>query len=141
MENAPDWAPSGDRVAYVSTARGGAGLYTVDVASGTRAAIASGNGAEVEPAWSPDGGRIAFASDRDGPTHLYLLALATGEVRRLTDGPGGQGQPAWLPDGRIVFTAWAGGATALYWLDPASPADLHAIALPAGTPGHPAAAR
>jgi TolB protein len=137
IEAAPSWAPSGDRLVFVSTARGDAGLFQLMIGSGSVTALVQDSTPNVEPAWSPDGQRIAFASERNGATHLYLLDLASGVVTSLEGGSGTHGEPAWLSDGRLVYVNWQNNVPTLFWLDPAAPEAAHAIDVGTGVPGHP----
>ncbi len=132
IEHRPTWSPSGDSIAYMSTRSGSAALYVAPVmgAPGSAVQVVGGNGTgnNVEPAWSPDGTRLAFSSDRSGQTDIYVVVLSSGTVTRLTT-MGNVGQPAWLADGRLLFVQTTGGGSTsgLFWLDPASPATVHAI--------------
>ena len=144
IEASPAWSPTGERVAYMTTRDGAAGIYigAVSGASGSATQVVSGAGgyASVEPTWSPDGLSIAFASNRDGPTDLYLVTVATGAVRRLTTS-GNVGQPAFTADGRVLYTQFADAARTLLWLDPADASTLHTIPTGAGSAEHPSEAR
>jgi len=139
IEASPSWAPSGDRLVFVSTAQGNAGLFQLVIGTGAVSALVQDSTPNVEPAWSPDGQRIAFASERNGATQLYLLDVASGVVRLLKGAPAGgtNGEPTWLSDGRVVYMDWGSGVTGLYWLDPATPDAAHTIDLGPGVPGHP----
>jgi len=139
IEASPSWAPSGDRLVFVSTAAGDAGLFQLVIGTGTITALVQDSTPNVEPAWSPDGRRIAFASERNGVTHLYILDLASRAVTSLGGGSGAgtHGEPAWLSDGRLVYVDWRSGVPQLYWLDPAAPDATHAIDVGPGAPGHP----
>ncbi len=137
IEASPSWAPSGDRLVFVSTARGAAALFQLVIGTGTITALVQDSTPSVEPAWSPDGQQIAFASERNGATQLYLLDLASGVVTSLAGGSGTHGEPAWVSDGRLVYVDWRSGAPQLYWLDPAAPGAAHAIDVGTGIPGHP----
>ena len=137
IEASPSWAPSGDRLVFVSTAQGNAGLFQLVIGSGSVTALVQDSTPSVEPAWSPDGSRIAFASEKNGATQLYLFDLASGVVRLLKGAPGTHGEPAWVSDGRVVYMDWVNGVPGLYWLDPAAPASAHAIDVGSGVPGHP----
>lgn len=138
VEASPSWSPDGSGIVFVSTQAGSADLYVLAPASGTVEALVATAAPEVEPAWSPDGARVAFTSARAGDTDLYLVSLVDGAVTRLTDRPGTDGEPAWLPDGRIVYVAWEASASALRWLDPDQPAEVHSIPLEGVQPRNPA---
>jgi Tol biopolymer transport system component len=144
LEGSPAWSPTGDRVAYMTTRDGAAGIYigAVSGASGSATQLVDGahGYASVEPAWSPGGSSVAFASNRDGPTDLYLVTVATGAVRRLTT-LGNVGQPAFTADGRLLFTRFAGGAMTLDWLDLMDTSAVHAIPTGTGSAQHPSEAR
>jgi len=139
-ETGPSWAPTGDRLVFVSTNSGVASLYEFTVGDAQVRLLRSDQNPSVEPAWSPDGNRIAFASDRGGPAQLYLLDLASGSLSRLTEGAAVAGQPAWLRDGRLVYVSWLSGAAQLRWLDPAEPNMTYEIAIGPGVPAHPSGA-
>src|SRR5688500_11484332 len=49
-------------------------LYTIDLATGTVAALGTGgNWDDEQPRWSPDGRRVAFKSNRSGSLNLYVM--------------------------------------------------------------------
>jgi len=124
IEASPSWAPSGDRLVFVSTANGHAGLFVLTPGAGAPAVLVADSSTAVEPSWSPDGTFVAFASTRagGGATNIYTVNLATHEIRQQTYGSVTDGQPAALPDGRIVYVSWVGGTPELRWLDPATQA-------------------
>jgi Tol biopolymer transport system component len=124
IEASPSWAPSGDRLVFVSTAHGHAGLFVLTLGAGTPLALVDDSSTAVEPSWSPDGALVAFASTRagGGATNIYTVNVATHEIRQQTHGSETDGQPAALPDGRIVYVSWVGGTPRLRWVDPATQA-------------------
>ncbi len=138
VEAAPSWAPDGGRLAFMSTSRGGADLFQLELSSGTATPLAAERAPEVEPAWSPDGRYVAYAAEVDGDTELYLLEVGAQRATRLTRRPGTDAQPAWLADGRLVFTAWVEGAPRLRWLDPAAPVAVFEVPTGPGAPANPA---
>lgn len=132
------WSPTGDRVAFMSTAGGNADVY-LWTGAGTPTRIVAGDAYDGDPGWSPDGTRIVFVTARHGDLELYALTLASGQLTRLTNSPGVDYFPTWLPDGRIVYVGSIGDTRRLFWLDPDRPAETHEIPLPAGAAANPAA--
>lgn len=142
IERDPSWAPSGERLAFMSTANGTADLFEWN--EGEISPVVTTAGVEVEPAWNPDGGRLLFAADRDGETaaaDLLVADLSTSQETRLTDRPGNEGQPAWTPDGRVIFTRFTGDRSELQWLDPGSSEGAVAIPLDGESPENAAVER
>lgn len=138
LDASPSWAPDGSRLAFTSTEGGSPDVYAL-VPGGTPALLAGGGSLELEPAFSPDGRFLAFTSDRaGGGTHIYLMELAGGAVTRLTFGALPVGQPAWTADGRLVYTEFTAAGGQLRWIDPATPAVVHAIPTGAGSARNPA---
>lgn len=147
IDGTPHWLSS-TRLAFMSTANGGADLFDVTLPGGFPATMVSLTDAtvtpnrksnEVEPEWSPDGTMVAFASDVmrfNGveDTEVFVKNVQTGVVTRLTSRQGTDSHPTWLQDGRIVYTAampvtiTVGGTprqvtrSRLRWVDPANPA-------------------
>ena len=122
LESSPVWAPTNDRVAFVTTHQGSADIWVYFVNGDSIRPLVQHARADVEPAWSPDGKKLVFASNRDAPdAELYLLDIQTGSITRLTTRTGVDAQPSWLPDGRIVYTSYEGAVSSLRWLDPPAP--------------------
>jgi len=119
IEASPSWAPSGDRIVFVSTANGRAGLFILTLGGGGTPTplVADSNNTAVEPSWNPDGRLVAFASDRAGVTNIFTVDVATLQIRQITTDATAAGQPAWLADGRLVYTSWNGGTVRLRWRD------------------------
>ncbi|HEY0020617.1 MAG TPA: hypothetical protein VGC13_30235 [Longimicrobium sp.] len=138
-ETSPAWAPTGNRLAFVGAARGGADLYTL-TPGGAPVLLAPHARPDIDPAWSPDGARIAFASTRDGDLGLYLVNVADGAVTRLSTRAGDEAEPTWTADGRLVYVEFEStGATRLVWIDPAFPNSVYPIPVTGGAPRGPAA--
>ncbi|MFA5909698.1 MAG: DPP IV N-terminal domain-containing protein [Vicinamibacterales bacterium] len=96
-------------------------LYTLDLATGSIAAITRGRDHRDEnPRWSPDGTRLAFKSNRGTNNYdLYVMDANGGNVVRLTDHPANDQDPAWMPDGQsLIFTSERDSRGDLYrvWL-------------------------
>ena len=139
IEASPSWAPSGDRLVFVSTANGRAGLFILTIGGGAPTPLVSDSNTAVEPSWSPDGRLVAFASDRAGVTNIFTVDVQTLQIRQLTTDAVTAGQPAWLADGRFVYTSWSGGAPRLRWRDTTASGSPVTIDLGTGDAQHGAA--
>lgn len=126
-DRAPRWAPSGDRIAFLSD-RGGKTmqLFLLPMGGGEATQLTHGKSGVGEFAWTRDGKQIAFLmADPEAETdsdvihfedhprfqRLHLVDVATGEVRAVSP----EGLQIWefseSPDGR----SFAVIASALPW--------------------------
>lgn len=137
-EASPSWAPASERLVFVSTAGGTAGLYIVSLGGGAPTPLVSDANANVEPAWSPDGKLVAFASTRGGGTQIFTADVVTGQITPVTTDTSTAGQPAWLADGRVVYTTWINGTPELRWLAPGAAVST-TVGLGTGAAQHAAA--
>ncbi|MBE7418674.1 MAG: Tol-Pal system protein TolB [Ideonella sp.] len=111
----PSWSPDGKSLAYVSFESGKAVVWTQDVASGERRAVANFRGSNSAPAWSPDGRTLAVTLSRDGGSQLYLMDARGGNVRRITQSSAIDTEPVFSPDGKhIFFVSDRGGGPQIY---------------------------
>lgn len=112
---APVWSPDGSMVAYVSFETGSSAVFTHDLITGERRAVANFEGVNSAPSFSPDGTRLALALSRDGNPELYTLDLNTGVLRRITSHRAIDTEPVWSNDGEeLIFTSDRGGGPQLY---------------------------
>jgi TolB protein len=111
----PAWSPDGKSLAYVSFESGKAVVWSQDVGSGERRAIANFRGSNSAPAWSPDGKTLAVTLSRDGTSQIYLMDGAGGNLRRITQSSAIDTEPVFTPDGKsIYFVSDRGGSPQIY---------------------------
>src|SRR5438105_5820237 len=111
----PAWSPDGRELAYVSFESQKAVVYTQEVASGKRRAIANFRGSNSAPAWSPDGQLLALTLSREGGSQLYVMNRNGEGLRRLTNTTAIDTEPAFSPDGKtIYFVSDRGGSPQVY---------------------------
>jgi dipeptidyl aminopeptidase/acylaminoacyl peptidase len=136
------WSPDGTRLAYVSAIEsavpgdhepavssrvdgsGEAHVFLLDVASGARTQLTTGDFCAADVAWSPDGTRLAFTAamhdDRDvrpGSSVFVVPADASRSPLQVTPTYAWAQAPVWSLDGATVVYAGAvhtkGGHTRL----------------------------
>jgi len=123
----PRWSADGNRVFFVSYAKGVPDLFAAPYPFGEpRPVIAGMRGTLSGGAASPDGLRLAFSSSNQGKTlDLYVADINGGNRRCIVRTPDRvESDAAWSPDGaQIVFAAGAGGSPR-----------LHVVSAAGGTP-------
>jgi 3-deoxy-D-manno-octulosonate 8-phosphate phosphatase (KDO 8-P phosphatase) len=94
----PNWAPDGNKIAFIST-RGGSGAPNIFVmnADGSDVTALTEGSFNTSPQWSPDGRLIAFISLRDGNPEIYVMNADGSNQTRLTNNPGSDGHHRWCP--------------------------------------------
>ena len=111
----PNWAPDGERIAYVSFEKGNSAIYVQNVATGQRELVSSRKGINGAPAFSPDGRYLAMTLSYTGNPEIYIQDLTTGSKRQLTQHWAIDTEPAWSPDSQsIYFTSDRGGKPQIY---------------------------
>jgi Tol biopolymer transport system component len=112
VDDDPDWAPDGQRIAFTShdvndsplnsvTAE----IYTINMDGSGLTRLTFNTEEERSPDWSPDGSRIAFSCRRGGTNFEICVMNADGSAQvQITDNSTGGLAPKWSPDGtRILF--------------------------------------
>ncbi len=84
-------------------------LMVLDLATGRKRSLTSGDADVADPAWSPDSRQLAFVSNRSARADVqrphadvYVVGAAGGRIRALTSAMGPKHAPAWSPDGRRI---------------------------------------
>jgi TolB protein len=95
---APDWSPTGDRIAFTGRV-GRAGRFHILVGQpGDRSSLLqlTAEGNNEDPSWAPDGRHIVFVGERSWGYGLFVVDTATGAIRTLLRGVDA-GEPDWSP--------------------------------------------
>ena len=129
-----NWSPSGQSIAYQSTADGDntPDIYTYNMELGTTPRQLTFDGQNLYPVFSPDGNRVAFMSQRDG-TDAYDLFVKTLDddepARSIITLPISQAPIQWPSDGLIVFEHGTSAAAPadLWMLDLSNPDSAVAV--------------
>jgi len=82
-DKAPDAAPDGSKIAFMSQRDGNWEIYTTDVSGGNIQRLTSDPANDGLPVWSPDGRSIAFASDRGGVWAIWIMNADGANQRQL----------------------------------------------------------
>ena len=100
---------------YTSYKFGKPDIFSQNLTTGERKAVARFNGMNSGVAVSPDGRRLAMVLSKSGNPQLYVSDLAGGNLKQLTTGKGVNSSPCWSPDNRtLCFCSDSRGAVALY---------------------------
>jgi TolB protein len=112
---APCWMP-GQRVLYYTSYKSGfADVYSHNLNTGERRAIAKYPGLNTSASVSPDGRHIALILSKAGSPDLYVCDADGGNLRQLTKTREDESSPCWSPDNRtICFCSRMNGAPGLY---------------------------
>jgi len=97
--------------AYSFTSGRKSTIYMVDVTTGTKRPIVSGDGIYASPSFSPDGSKVVYVSDIHGSPQIFMTDIATGVTKRLTFFGSYNVSPNFSPKGDlIVFVSKVEGA-------------------------------
>jgi dipeptidyl aminopeptidase/acylaminoacyl peptidase len=102
-ENAPRFAPEGERIAYASELSGWYELHVAAADGSGSHQLTSERADFTGHRWHPDGDRIVAVRGRHGHYDLVLVDASSGRVTDLAAG-GTWGEPQWTADGAIVAT-------------------------------------
>jgi TolB protein len=112
----PRWSPDGSRLLYTTYHKTGfPDIYSLNLATGRKQAIATFKGTNTGGTYSPDGRRIAMTLSGTGNSEIYIADTNGKNIRRLTTNRSNEASPNWSPDGRrLVYTSDAPGKPQLY---------------------------
>jgi TolB protein len=80
----PDWASSGQFLAFTSEGRdGNPEIYRVDVSTNQVTRLTESPGIDAAPAVSPDSAWVAFLSNRSGAWAIWAVPSSGGEAQQL----------------------------------------------------------
>jgi Tol biopolymer transport system component len=105
-DEAPDWAPKGNWIAFDKRVSGtNYDLFAVNAVTRKVRRLTRDPRQQTNPAWSPDGSRLAFAEQQSNGTWAIITMRVDGSDRKRVTGKDFSAQePAWSPDGnRIAF--------------------------------------
>lgn len=83
-------------------------IFTLDLKSGQKAQLTTGEYNNKDAAFSRDGQYIAFVSNRENPKlgrhHVYVMRADGTDIKQITQGETDEADPAWGPDGMLYFS-------------------------------------
>ena len=128
---APDWA-SRSLLFYTSYKLGNPDIFSQNLTTGARRAVAHFNGLNSSAAVSPDGTRLAMILSKSGNPELYVSDLSGNNLRQLTHAKAVVASPCWAPDSRtICYCSTQSGRKALYTIsaDGGSPSRMPTLGI------------
>ncbi|MGH9939830.1 MAG: TolB family protein, partial [Blastocatellia bacterium] len=103
-EGAPQYAPDGKRIVFVSTRSGSQEIWVCGGEGEHPMQLTAFRGPHAgTPRWSPDGRQIVFDCRPDGNADIFVINSEGGRPRPLTSEPSEEIVPSWSRDGRWVY--------------------------------------
>lgn len=119
-QEAPQFSPDGQRVAFASDRSGLMQIWVCDADGGNPIRLSHFElGSSGTPRWSPDGRWIAFDHQETGGWRIYVMAADGGQVRRLAEEKGSAEIPSWSYDGKWIYYASSQTGRFEIWKRPA----------------------
>ncbi len=111
---APTWLGR-SKLLYGSYKLGPIYIYSHDLPTGARKAVARHPGMNASPAVSPDGRRLAMILSKSGNPDLFVSDIDGGNLKQLTSTREAESSPCWAPDNQtICFVSRERGPASLY---------------------------
>lgn len=132
---APCWAGR-STLLYTSYKFGNPNIFSHQLTTGERGAVARHSGGNYSPAVSPDGSRVAMILSKGGSPDLYVANIDGSGLKQLTTTREAEFSPCWSPDGRLIcYGSRERGATLLFTISPSggSPRQLKTLGAPSPT--------
>lgn len=134
---APAWRGS-STLLYSSYKLGNPHIFSHQLTSGARAAVARHPGGNYSPAVSPDGSRVAMILSKGGSPDLYVANIDGSGLKQLTTTREAEFSPCWSPDGKLIcFGSRERGATLLFTISPSGGAPRQLATTGAPSPTEP----
>ncbi len=120
LEEAPQFSPDGQMLAFSSTRAGlAAQIWVCKVDGSGCVQLTSFDVPCGTPRWSPDSHQIVFDAPREGSGDIYAIELSTRLIRRITTTPSEESVPSWSRDGRWIYFASDRTGSWQVWKTPA----------------------
>ena len=114
----PRFAPSAQKIAYLSFDKGKPRIFIMDMTTWQIQDLGFFEGMNFAPYFSPDGQKLLLSQVVRGNSEIFLYDLNTGEKKQLTFNPAIDTSASFSPDGqKIVFNSDRGGSQQLYVMD------------------------
>lgn len=102
----PQYAPTGDRIAFTSNRSGTNDIWISDAEGQNPVRLTSlNNPATRAPRWSPDGRYIVFETRTDGQADVYIIDAEGGVPKQVTTAPSNEILPSWSADGTSLYVS------------------------------------
>jgi TolB protein len=101
-----------DQIIYNLMVNGRTQIFTMNLKTGQKTQITSGDFDCRDGAFTTDGKWIAYSSNQEKPTtnkyHIYMMRTDGTTVKQLTQGDTNEGDVCWSPDNWVYFYSNAG---------------------------------